>query len=73
MEESIWRKLVDEDIELLHDFINQIHKELEKYSGQEAHGYIQPLKHLTFEAVMDLMRMRNKRIDGADDIINRLK
>lgn len=58
-----------EEFEFIHNSLSDMSKELEKYSGNEALLYIQPIKSMVYEALMDLYKLRTQRINGADDII----
>jgi hypothetical protein len=65
-----WEKILDEQFYECRKMLSDIQIEVKKYSGHEAVGYIKPLRYMMFEALSDLYKLRNDRIDGADKILN---
>lgn len=56
----------------MRSMINQMEEQLKMYDATTGIEYIKPLRYMMCEALSDLYKIKHDRIDGADDLLNRI-
>lgn len=69
MTEEQWKEIIEDKCELMQEMLDNFTTEVKKMEGLQAFNYIQPMQDLLFEAAMDVLRIRNKRIEEGEQTL----
>lgn len=63
------RRCIEDDFRHMHKMLNDIQDRLKRYDPIEVFGFYHPIKGLLFEANIQLLEERNKKIEEGADLI----
>jgi len=67
--EKHWEGAIKGDFKNLHSLLHHMEKELNKVEGKQAYTFLQPIKNMVYEAMVDIQHYKQEREQHGEKIL----